>query len=173
MMAQWRYFQHLLSAPMTLFFCALNPALWMCATLSSGRCSTAPCPCLLCLLQSSHRWLARAPITCSHFPHGNEHVITCVARLFFASWIHSAYLSWSKSPRTPCFLPPCVKLRHRVLGSLGLRCPSESVRRSINALCLRTGLTPPGAERNWLGFCPWADDNRWSSVASATNSMWP
>ena len=25
------------------------------------------------------------PIMCSHFPHGNEHVITCVVRLLFAS----------------------------------------------------------------------------------------
>ena len=25
------------------------------------------------------------PIICNHFPHGNEHVITCLARLFFAS----------------------------------------------------------------------------------------
>jgi hypothetical protein len=61
--------------------CALDAR----ATVSSSRCSIASCPCLLSLLQSSHRGLARAPIICSHFPHGNEHVITCVARLFFAS----------------------------------------------------------------------------------------
>jgi hypothetical protein len=26
------------------------------------------------------------PIMCNHFPHGNEHVMTCLARLFFASF---------------------------------------------------------------------------------------
>jgi len=29
--------------------------------------------------------LLRTPILCSHFPHGNEHVMTCLARLFLAS----------------------------------------------------------------------------------------
>ena len=29
--------------------------------------------------------LVRAPIMCSHFPHGNEHEITCLARRFLAS----------------------------------------------------------------------------------------
>ena len=39
----------------------------------------------LSLLQSSQLGLARAPILCSHFPHGKEHVITCLALLFLAS----------------------------------------------------------------------------------------
>ena len=39
----------------------------------------------LSLLQSSHLGLARAPIMCSHCPHGKEHVITCLALLFLAS----------------------------------------------------------------------------------------
>jgi hypothetical protein len=39
----------------------------------------------LSLLQSSHPGLLRTPILCSHFPHGNEHVITCLARLFLTS----------------------------------------------------------------------------------------
>ncbi len=72
-MAQSRYVQHLLWARMTLFFCAIHPVLWMCATVSSGRCSITACSYLLSLLQSSHRGLARAPIICSHFPHGKYH----------------------------------------------------------------------------------------------------
>jgi hypothetical protein len=35
----------------------------------------------------SHPGLFRTPILCSHFPHGNEHVMTCLARLFLASCI--------------------------------------------------------------------------------------
>ena len=33
------------------------------------------------------RLKAKCHPQCSHFPHGNEHVIICVARLFFASWM--------------------------------------------------------------------------------------
>ena len=57
----------------------------MCATVSIGRASVDVMPIPLSLLQSSHPGLARAPMMCSHFQHGNEHVITCLARLFFAS----------------------------------------------------------------------------------------
>jgi len=57
----------------------------MCATVSVGRTSVVFRSIFLSLLQSSHPGLARAPIMCSHFPHGNEHVITCLARLFLAS----------------------------------------------------------------------------------------
>jgi hypothetical protein len=38
----------------------------------------------LSLLRSSQLGLARAPILCSHFPHGKEHGITCLALLFLA-----------------------------------------------------------------------------------------
>jgi len=54
------------------------------ATVSIGRASVNVMSILLSLLQSSYPGLARAPIMCSHFPHGNEHEITCLAR-FFAS----------------------------------------------------------------------------------------
>jgi hypothetical protein len=57
----------------------------MCDTVSVGRTSVAFRSMILSLLQSSHPGLARAPIMCSHFPHGNEHVITCLARLVLAS----------------------------------------------------------------------------------------
>ena len=57
----------------------------MCATVSVGRTPVAFRSMFLALLQSSHPGLARAPIMCSHFPHGNELVITCLARLFLAS----------------------------------------------------------------------------------------
>ena len=57
----------------------------MCATVS-GRRESIDAPCVsLSLLQSSHLGLARAPIMCSHCPHGKEHVITCLALLFLAS----------------------------------------------------------------------------------------
>jgi hypothetical protein len=72
---------------MTLFFCATtHPALWMCATVSSGSACIAARPCPLSRLQSSQLGLACALKICNHLPHGNEHVITWVARLFFASW---------------------------------------------------------------------------------------
>jgi hypothetical protein len=38
--APMRYFQQQLWAPFTLFFCRLQPTLWMCATVSGGREST-------------------------------------------------------------------------------------------------------------------------------------
>jgi hypothetical protein len=57
----------------------------MCASVSVGRASVVFRSMFLSLLQSSHPGLARAPIMCSHFPHSNEHVITCLARLFLAS----------------------------------------------------------------------------------------
>ena len=57
----------------------------MCSTISFGRTYVNFRSMFLSLLQSSHPRLARAPIMCSHFPHGNEHVITCLARLFLAS----------------------------------------------------------------------------------------
>ena len=41
---------------------------------------------LLFLLQSLRPGLVRTPILYSHFPHGNEDVITCLARLFLASF---------------------------------------------------------------------------------------
>ena len=50
----------------------------------------------LSLLQSSHLGLARAPIMCSHCPHGKEHVITCLALLFLAS---STALELIQEPR--------------------------------------------------------------------------
>jgi hypothetical protein len=53
--------------------------------VSVGRTSVVFRSMFLALLQSSHPGLARAPIMCSHFPRGNEHVITCLARLFLAS----------------------------------------------------------------------------------------
>jgi hypothetical protein len=90
---------------MTLFFCALHPALWMCATVSAGMLSIASFLCCLSLLHSSQPGLARAPIMCSHFPHGNEHVITCVARLFFASWIAPDVIH---NPRNS-LLSPCLR----------------------------------------------------------------
>jgi hypothetical protein len=52
--------------------------------LLGGRLSFSG-PCFSPLVQSSHPGLARAPIMSSHFPHGNEHEITCLARLFLAS----------------------------------------------------------------------------------------
>ena len=57
----------------------------MCASVSVGRTSVVSRFMVLSLLQSSHPGLARALIICSHFPHGNEPVITCLARLLFAS----------------------------------------------------------------------------------------
>ena len=57
----------------------------MCATVSVGRTSVVFRSMFLALLQSSHPGLARAPIMCSHFPHGNEHVIPCLDSLFLAS----------------------------------------------------------------------------------------
>ena len=77
-----RYFQHLLWAPITLFCCALHQALWMWATVSNGRTSVIFSP---CFSPFWHLGLARAPIMCIHFTHGNEHVITCLASLFLAS----------------------------------------------------------------------------------------
>ncbi len=56
-----------------------------CASVSVGRTSVVSRFMVLSLLQSSHFGLARAPIMWSHFPHGNEHVITCLTRLFLAS----------------------------------------------------------------------------------------
>ena len=79
-----KYFKHLLCAPITLLLCAVHPALCMCGIVSSGRFSIESCTLFVSLLQRSQRELARVPIICSHFPHGNEHVITCVARLFLA-----------------------------------------------------------------------------------------
>ena len=78
----------------------------MCATVSIGRVSVDVKPIPLSLLQSSHLGLARAPIMCSHFPHGNEHVITCLARLFFAS---CTALELIHEPRIPCFRLPSVR----------------------------------------------------------------
>jgi hypothetical protein len=79
-----KYFQHLLWAPMTLLLrftpCTLNVRhcfSWYVVNRFS--------PLLSCSFAQFAAWLACAPIMCSHFPHGNEHVITCVARLFFAS----------------------------------------------------------------------------------------
>jgi hypothetical protein len=59
--------QHLLWATITLFFCDLHPALWMCSTVSIRRASVDDMSFLLSLLQSSHPGLARTPILCSHF----------------------------------------------------------------------------------------------------------
>ena len=53
----------------------------------------------------SHSCLT-APIICSHFPHGNEHVITCVARLFFASWIAPDLIH---DPKNSLLSPASVK----------------------------------------------------------------
>ena len=57
----------------------------MLASVSVGRTSVISRFMVLSLLQSSHPGLARAPIMCNHFTHGNKHVITCLARLFLAS----------------------------------------------------------------------------------------
>jgi hypothetical protein len=89
----------------------------MCTTVSIGRASVDVVAIPLSLLQSSHPGLGRAPIMCSHFPHGNEHVIACLARLFFASCtalelIHeprhsllSPSLSKNSAAQVECVLP--------------------------------------------------------------------
>ena len=53
--------------------------------LLGGRLSlSGPCFSPFCKVRT-HPGLARVPILCSHFPRGNEHVITCLARVFLAS----------------------------------------------------------------------------------------
>ncbi|MFN9898240.1 MAG: hypothetical protein ACK55Z_05465, partial [bacterium] len=78
----------------------------MCATVSCGRESTDAPRVSLSLLQSSHLRLARAPITCSHFPHGKEHVITCLTLLFLAS---GTLLDLIHEPRISLLSPPLNK----------------------------------------------------------------
>jgi hypothetical protein len=56
----------------------------MCSTVSVGRGSVDAPRIPLSLLRSSQLGLACAPILCSHFPHGKEHGITCLALLFLA-----------------------------------------------------------------------------------------
>ena len=65
----------------------------------SGKFSMYSCPFLLSLLHSSQRELARALIICSHFPHGNEHVITRIARLLLASRMVPELIHEPKNPR--------------------------------------------------------------------------
>ena len=60
----------------------------------------------LALLQSSQPGLLRAPIMCSHFPHGNEHEITCLARRFLAS---STALEFNYEPRNSLLSPSLSK----------------------------------------------------------------
>jgi hypothetical protein len=74
----------------------------MCATVSFGRTFVVFRFMVLSLLQSSHPGLARAPIMWSHFPHGNEHVVTCLARLFLAS---CAALELIHEPRNSLLSP--------------------------------------------------------------------
>jgi hypothetical protein len=57
---------------------------------------------LISLLQSSHPRLIRTPILCSHFPYGNEHVITFLARPFLASF---TALELIQEPRHSLFSP--------------------------------------------------------------------
>ena len=143
-MAHSRYLQHLLWAPMTLFFCALHPSLWMCATVSSGRCSIASCSCHPSLVQNSHRGLARAPIISSHFPRGKEHVITCVARLLFASLIAPALIH---SPRNSLLSPTLSKNSEAQVVGAGVFLTSVSWSWNIHShpkrsLSIHSHLTP-------------------------------
>ena len=78
----------------------------MCATVSIGRASVDVMSFLLSLLKSSHPGLARAPIMCSHFLHGNEHVITCLALLFLAS---STALELIQEPRHSLLSPSSAR----------------------------------------------------------------
>ena len=76
----------------------------MCATVPSGRCSITSCPCLLSLLQGSHRGLARAPIICGHFSHAG----------IAPEWIHV--------PKNSLLSPPQGKIRRPMLWLLGVSC---------------------------------------------------
>ena len=99
----------------------------MCAIVSVGRTSVVFRSMFLALLKSSHPGLARAPIMCSHFPHGNEHVITCLARLVLAS---CTTLELIHEPSN-----------YRLSPSLGIRSPDG----------LLVGL-PPATLEFWVRF---------------------
>jgi len=68
----------------------------------------------------TQRELARAPIICSHFPHGNEHVITCVARLLSAS---GKLFELIHEPKMLGSLPPSTEIQLPMLWLLGSSCP--------------------------------------------------
>ena len=92
---------------------------------------------VLSLLQSSHPGLARAPTMCSHFPHGNEHVFTCLARLFLASCtahelIHdpSPVVHFLKLEHT---IPPPTRTVHQVILSSCARRLPDSVQSNVGS----------------------------------------